>query len=193
MHNITNEMMFSGNNSAKYAGTGRQNIPEKVDKKLSFHMELAHRTAGSIPVWDSEVKNEKNVASENYGFQANFESNQKKDEAFGFGDLIDMINPFHHIPIVSTFYRHITGDEIKPVSRIFGGAVFGGVIGAAGGIINAAVQTETGDDITGNIVRGVTSVNSDSSRSYSATNVRYGNLKHDTGFVLNEMMNEETS
>ena len=44
----------------------------------------------------------------------------------------------------------MTGDDIKPIGNIIGGAVFGGPLGAASGLINAIAIEETGKDITGN-------------------------------------------
>jgi hypothetical protein len=78
------------------------------------------------------------------------------DDSFGFLDLVDMINPLQHIPIVSTLYRAVTGDTIKPISQIVGGAAFGGFIGAAGGIANAIVTSETGKDIGENVMGFIT-------------------------------------
>src|SRR4051812_37075024 len=43
---------------------------------------------------------------------------EKKD--FGFGDLVDIVNPLQHIPIVSTLSRHWTGDQIGPAPRVIG-------------------------------------------------------------------------
>src|SRR3546814_6236130 len=43
-----------------------------------------------------------------------------------FGDFLDIINPLQHIPLVSTLYRAITGDEISPHARILGATLFGG-------------------------------------------------------------------
>lgn len=70
----------------------------------------------------------------------------KKESAFGFFDLLDMINPLQHIPLLGTLYRHITGDEIHPVSRIVGGGIFGGPLGAASGLIGAVVEDGTGKE-----------------------------------------------
>lgn len=61
--------------------------------------------------------------------------------------VIDIINPLQHIPVISTMYRHITGDEISPVARIAGGALFGGPVGLAAGVVNAAVESSTGKDV----------------------------------------------
>ncbi len=71
-------------------------------------------------------------------------------QEFGFGDLIDMVNPLHHLPVVGHVYRELTGDEIKPIGQIMGGALFGGPLGAASGLINVVIQQETGKDMAGN-------------------------------------------
>ena len=71
----------------------------------------------------------------------------KDGEGFSFRDLIDIVNPLQHIPIVSSIYREITGDKISNASRIVGGALYGGFIGAAVGGINAIAVSETGKDV----------------------------------------------
>lgn len=72
-----------------------------------------------------------------------------KDKSFGFWDLVDIINPLQHIPIVNSIYRHVTGDEIGSVARVAGGALYGGVVGAAFGAANAVAAYETdGKDIS---------------------------------------------
>jgi hypothetical protein len=48
-----------------------------------------------------------------------------------FGDLLDIVNPLQHIPVISNIYRKVTGDTIDPAAMIAGGALFGGPIGAA--------------------------------------------------------------
>ncbi len=73
-------------------------------------------------------------------------------EAFGedgpsFFDILDIINPLQHIPIVSTLYRALTGDEIDPVPRVVGGALFGGLIGATASLVNVVIDELTGSDI----------------------------------------------
>lgn len=69
---------------------------------------------------------------------------------FGFADLLDMVNPLHHVPVVGHVYREITGDEIKPISKIMGGAAFSGPLGVATALIDTVVMEETGKDMTGN-------------------------------------------
>ena len=54
---------------------------------------------------------------------------QDKEEGVTFGDVLDIINPLQHIPIVSTIYRMATEDDIGVGSRLLGGALFGGPLG----------------------------------------------------------------
>jgi hypothetical protein len=68
-------------------------------------------------------------------------------DGFGFDDFLDLINPLQHIPIISTIYREITGDAISDGARIFGGALFGGPLGFAAAIGNAAVKQASGKDV----------------------------------------------
>ena len=78
------------------------------------------------------------------------------EDGLTFADLLDIINPLQHIPIVSTIYRALTGDEISPAARIAGGALFGGPIGFAVAIVNAAVEAATGEDIGDTVLAALT-------------------------------------
>lgn len=69
----------------------------------------------------------------------------------GLTDLIDVINPLQHIPVVSSIYRAITGDEISPAARLAGGALFGGPVGLAGAYVSGVVEDAT-DTSIGEIV-----------------------------------------
>ena len=71
---------------------------------------------------------------------------------FGFADLLDMVNPLQHIPLVNLAYRKITHDAIKPVSTIIGGGIFGGPAGVAGSLVNVVIEEETGKDVLGNVM-----------------------------------------
>lgn len=129
-----------------------------------FRMIENDRMAGSVPAWirpdspqDAVVANLTHATTNTpfgdemsgvLAYQANEASPQSvNDEPFGFGDVIDIINPLHHIPLVGTLYRHISGDQIRPSSQILGGTLFGGVLGAASGIANAIIEEETGADM----------------------------------------------
>jgi hypothetical protein len=113
------------------------------------------RTAGKIPVWNSKTPTlsslqplPENTETEN--FSKIFENTLTKapqpdttqNENFGFSDLLDMINPLQHIPIVNTLYRNLTGDTIKPIGKVIGGAAFGGPLGAVGGLASVIFDNE---------------------------------------------------
>jgi len=55
-----------------------------------------------------------------------------------FGDFIDAVNPLQHIPIISSIYRKVSGDEIADAPKFVGAALYGGPVGliaALGGFI----------------------------------------------------------
>lgn len=128
------------------------------------------RMAGSIAVWSTGGDTAKDAVSRNLAraenntqttdsaletvlaYNNSYDATADEPEVFGFGDILDMINPLHHIPLVGSLYRDITGDGIKPVSRIIGGAVFGGAAGAGSALVNVIIEEETGRDIAGNVM-----------------------------------------
>lgn len=80
---------------------------------------------------------------------------QAAGESFGFDDLLDIINPLQHLPIIGTLYREWTGDAIGGTPRILGSALFGGPIGLFFGIVNAIFEDVAGEDIGGTIYAGL--------------------------------------
>ena len=68
-------------------------------------------------------------------------------DGFTFFDFLDIINPLQHIPVISTIYRAITGDQIDPGSRIAGATLFGGPLGGALASMDVAIKHQTGLDI----------------------------------------------
>lgn len=123
------------------------------------------RMAGSIPVWEGKAAPGNRANSSEFETALNYAATDKETsgtvvdqnaDSFGFGDLLDIVNPLHHIPLVSQLYEGVTGDTIKPSGRIIGGALFGGFAGAAAGIANVIVEEETGKDVAGNVVAMIT-------------------------------------
>ncbi len=64
-----------------------------------------------------------------------------------FDEFLDIVNPLHHIPIVGTIYRAITGDEISPSASIFGGFLFGGPLGFVTAIASAIFEEANGQNL----------------------------------------------
>ena len=69
------------------------------------------------------------------------------EDGFTFGDLLDLINPLQHLPVISTLYRKFTGDEIAPAARLLGGGLFGGPLGVVSAAVGVAVEATTGKDL----------------------------------------------
>lgn len=82
--------------------------------------------AGSVPVWNSVASFAENLADTS----AKTGDTNSTDSSFGFSDIIDMVNPLQHIPIVSNLYQSATGDTLGSIAKIVGGALFGGPVGA---------------------------------------------------------------
>lgn len=132
---------------------------ENSGRKMVMRTDLLDRTAGPIPSFGSMVHKTALAAQEmNYapssGNSAHGErpdiSYDGEKEAFEFGDIIDMINPLQHLPVVGMIYRKLSGDTIKPFSNIIGGAIFGGPVGAVSSTVNAIVKDRTGKDVAEN-------------------------------------------
>ena len=136
-----------------------------VQGKAVFRMTGSDRMAGSVPAWVRPVSaQEETLSALGAASDPRFADELKNtlsyrepdpiapgninDEPFGFGDLVDIVNPLQHIPLVSHLYRKLTGDQIRPSSSIIGGAVFGGVAGAAGSLANVIIKKESGRDVT---------------------------------------------
>jgi hypothetical protein len=64
-----------------------------------------------------------------------------------FDDLLDIVNPLQHIPIVSTIYRAITGDHIKTFPKIAGDTLYGGVTGFIGSLADSIFEKITGKNV----------------------------------------------
>ena len=65
-------------------------------------------------------------------------------DGFTFFDFLDIINPLQHVPVISTIYRSITGDQIDPGSRIAGATFFGGPLGGVLASMDVVLKHKTG-------------------------------------------------
>ena len=73
------------------------------------------------------------------------------EEGPTFSEFLDIVNPLHHIPIVSSIYRAITGDDIGAGPRFVGGMLFGGPIGALAAGFTSLFEEASGDSIGNHI------------------------------------------
>jgi len=80
-------------------------------------------------------------------------------EGFSFGDLLDIVNPLQHLPIISTIYRHLTGDTIGLPEKIAGDGLYGGLVGLACSVGDALFQEITGKNVGDTVYAFVTGEN----------------------------------
>ena len=62
-------------------------------------------------------------------------------------DLLDIVNPLQHLPIVGSIYRYLTGDEPTGGARIAGDTLYGGPIGLAVGVVSTMLLDKHGHDL----------------------------------------------
>jgi hypothetical protein len=82
-----------------------------------------------------------------------------------FQDVLDTINPLQHIPVLSGIYRSTTGQNISTGAKFVGDTLYGIALGGTGllsiatsvgsAAADAAVQSATGTDITGNVLNAI--------------------------------------
>src|SRR3569833_424033 len=71
---------------------------------------------------------------------------KSSDWDFSFHNLLDIINPLEHLPIIGTIYRAITNTHIGVPERIAGDALYGGLWGAVSGAADAVFEAVTVKD-----------------------------------------------
>ena len=72
-----------------------------------------------------------------------------------FSDLLDVINPLEHIPVVSHIYEKETGHQQAEGSQTTGGLLYGGPIGLVLAIADQVMKHTTGNDMTGHLAVAV--------------------------------------
>jgi hypothetical protein len=60
-----------------------------------------------------------------------------------FDEMLQGLNPLHHVPGVGMIYRAVTGSEIHPAMRVLGAGITGGPLGMAlAGVMSAIEMTQ---------------------------------------------------
>ncbi len=185
---------FQQKNTSSPAAT--QPAPIPVFRLEARTVDGEQRTAGNMPVWGPPQTIGEHItaqatapALQTAEFAQSFSGEQPtatKDQPFGFGDLIDMVNPLQHIPLVNLAYRAVTGDEIRPIGKIVGGALFGGPVGGMVGgaevLADTAMADKNGTETNHPAFTPITA-----SSELEGTTLALANLRHSdfTSFTLN--------
>jgi hypothetical protein len=75
---------------------------------------------------------------------------------FSFHDLLDIVNPLQHLPVIGTLYRAITGDKIGGFEKVAGDTLYGGIWGAVSSVADLAFEAVTGKDFGDTVLAMVT-------------------------------------
>ena len=92
-----------------------------------------------VAVPPSTMADQKSASSASTG-------SKSSDWDFSFHNLLDIVNPLEHLPIIGTLYRAITGTHIGIPEKIAGDALYGGLWGAVSSVADAAFEAVTGKD-----------------------------------------------
>lgn len=142
--------------SGRTAGGGQQaapisktsNIPQSALQSDSAHFDTILQNAQRHDAARMAGSKTQVLHAAATGHEADAAAEEEGGGFIGFiKGVLDVINPLQHLPVISAIYRHITGDEISPVARIAGGALYGGPVGLVMGTVNAAVESNTGKDV----------------------------------------------
>lgn len=155
---------------------------ENAGKKAVMRFDINDRTAGPIPTFGLSSAATKPIVNgnqyaptemSNATERPDIQYEAKTENDYSFGDVIDMINPLQHLPVIGMIYRNLTGDTIKPISNIIGGTIFGGPVGAVASTVNSIVKIQTGKDVAENALSLVgMDVGSGENKK---TNIQYNN------------------
>lgn len=124
---------------------------ETTSKPLAYYVRERHfdgdRMAGTVAHWKNNGAQSDTDAVNALPLDQKDGSSLNSAPSVSFDELLDVVNPLHHLPVIGHVYRNMTGDKISPVAQIIGGTIYGGGLGGLSAIANAAVQEHSGQDI----------------------------------------------
>lgn len=108
-----------------------------------------------------------------------------------FDDVLDVVNPLQHLPIVGTVYRAITGDKIGDVEKVAGDTLYGGPIGLVTSLADMAFEKITGKDF-GDTVMAFVGLDHGDSNTVLAANTPKTSAKAATDIAAEKIANTAT-
>ncbi|MGH6718609.1 MAG: hypothetical protein ACREER_04775 [Alphaproteobacteria bacterium] len=108
---------------------------------------MSLNSVGVLPAGVRLGTSEAREAGLTFGGPADGGVSQQAAGTFGFADLLDIVNPLQHLPVIGMLYREWTGDEISGPARILGDTLFGGPLGLIVGVIESIIESTTGETV----------------------------------------------
>jgi hypothetical protein len=96
-----------------------------------------------------------------------------------FDNLLDVVNPLEHFPIVSTIYSNLTGDKPNDFTQVAGDTLYGGPLGLLSSVGNLIFKDVTGKSV-GDTVWGWVTDKSSGDTKTAANDAPRQNLKPST-------------
>ncbi|HWA03685.1 MAG TPA: hypothetical protein VG819_09155 [Rhizomicrobium sp.] len=103
-----------------------------------------------------------------------------------FDDLIDIVNPLQHLPVVGTLYRAITHDHIKTPEKIAGDALYGGLWGFVSSLADTVFEKITGHDVGDTVLAFLTGRHDAAPRAVAGAGPAAAAAAADGGTVMPE-------
>ncbi|MEI6895507.1 MAG: hypothetical protein V5789_12980 [Colwellia sp.] len=98
--------------------------------------------------------NEAQVVSTESTLINNFVTYSFSDDGIGLEDAFDVLNVLEHIPVVSSIYQTVSGnDNIGVVPKLAGDFLYGGPVGLAYSVLDLAIEGFTGTSISDAVVQ----------------------------------------
>ena len=85
-----------------------------------------------------------------------------------FENMLDIVNPLEHLPIVSTIYHAITGNQSGDLEKMAGDTLYGGPMGLASSVADIAFEKITGKSFGDTVMSWVGLDNDDASSGNTA-------------------------
>jgi hypothetical protein len=132
-----------------------------IGQNAPYFVRQAHfdnsRMAGSVPAWKNNSSQaiegtEKSAALSLAGVE---NTQTVQPPSLSFSEMVDVVNPLHHLPVVGSLYRGLTGDDISPVARIAGGTLYGGPLGGLSSLAHAAIEEHSGQSTADALRSGI--------------------------------------
>ncbi len=142
--NLRAPILNNGQNAAPHVEFSKLLQPKPVAEEKLASPKLAVAAANNITAEPAIPARELYARQLNGNEGAESAQPVQGTQDFSLSDVIDIINPLQHIPVLGSIYRAVTGDELSGAARVIGGIAFGGPMGALIATSNAIYAQEHG-------------------------------------------------